>query len=96
MATKTTINLHGDLMSVARLEVPEHIEEDDGEKCFNRYGYLLRLDGLVSDLLCDRNSPAGDFDLKSHHVARYLYCCLCLEQGDTPDGDTFQGMPILD
>jgi hypothetical protein len=83
--TKTTA-LWSQCYTLAVSLIPECVEMNDGEKCFNLYAYLDRLsDRLVTVL-------DGSFELDPMGVARFLWCCL----SEDPAGNTFQGMPILD
>lgn len=86
-------NLHKLLIQKARQEIGNHFEEYDGELCFNLFTYLERLESVVEGVI---DGPTGRFELDGHQIARYLYCCLCLEQGEPCDGTKFRGMPILD
>ena len=96
MKTAKRVDLHADLMKLVRAEAKKHVQDEDGERCFNRFTFLEAMASRIDTILCGRGSPVGSFGLDCTGTARYLYCCLCLENGDPADGDTFQGMPILD
>lgn len=91
-----TSSMHETLMGVARKLVDQNCELYDDEMCFNRFTFLEDLGSEVDGMLYAGEVGNGRFELSGHSVARYLYCCLCLETGDRPDGDTFRQMPILD
>lgn len=88
--------MHKRLMAIAKAEVKRHIVNDEGEKCFNLFTYLQSLESTLDGLFHGRELPHGDFDLNSHTVARYLWVCLALEEGEAAYGDTFRDMPMLD
>jgi hypothetical protein len=99
MATKakrTKTTLHTRLMSIAHAEVTRHIVTYDGEKCFNICTYLQALESKLDGLFCGGELPLGDFELNAHSVARYLWACLTLLEGEQPYATTFRGMPTLD
>ena len=85
MTVKTkpkTSTLHRDLMRIARKLVREHVEIEDGERCFNRFTYLEELPNAIYERL-ERELP---FELDSYQTARFLYCCL---GGLSRDGNSF-------
>lgn len=65
-----------------------------GEQCFNLFTFLEELPMKLE------GSPEwrqlGKFELDPVAVARFLYCHMAMQSGDSPDGTTFRGMPILD
>lgn len=83
-------NLHAELIAKAEVEIRLHVETECGEPCFNLFTFLEALE-LTWDGLA-----VGKFELDSTAVARYVWCCLKRCKGETPDGNTFRGMPILD
>lgn len=90
------VNLHLRAMHMAREEVKDHIVIEEGEKHFNLFQFLHTLECRLYNLTDSDNSPCGRFELSAHALARYLWCCVALESGDSPDGNTFCGLPILD
>lgn len=93
---KIKVDAHRALMRIAQNEVRRHIVPYDGEKCFNICTYLQAIESKVDGLLCSGELPIGDFDLSAHTVARYLWVCLTLAEGEQPYATTFRGMPTLD
>lgn len=91
-----TFNLQASCIEVARDEIEKHIVDEDGEKCFNLFTYLESLANRLDVMFCGDDAPNGRFELDTVAVARYLWCCVSLSHGDSPDGHTFRGMPILD
>lgn len=94
-ATKT-FALHKAAMGLAHDSVARNIQEEDGEKCFNLPTFLDEVESRLDTVFCGNDSPTNNFVLDPRAVARYLWCCLALENGDNPDGHTFKAMPILD
>lgn len=94
--TTNKSRLHKANIKLARDTVKSAIQEDDGETCFNLYVFLDHLESRLDTVLNGNGSQLGRFELGMRELARYLWCCLALESGDAPDGNTFQGMPILD
>lgn len=89
--------LHTQCMRIARKVAKECVEEYDGEMCFSLPAFLDTLERRLSELFCG-DSVTGKFNLDDSRcdIARYLFCCLAMEQGDAPDGNTFSGVPVLD
>jgi hypothetical protein len=94
--TTTKFDLHKAALELARDTIKAHIQEEDGETCFNLYTFIQGVEMRLDTIWNGNGSPTGRFELRSWEVARYLWCCLALEGGDAPDGTTFRGMPILD
>lgn len=99
MKTKTKqkpVQFHQTMMKLAKEEIKRHVMYYDGEKCFNIFSYLQALESKIGELFFSDEFPIGDFELNAHGVARYLWVCLTLEEGEQTYGDTFRGMPMLD
>lgn len=88
--------LHDQLMKVARDEIKNHTGEEEGEKTFNLFTYMERLELRLDTILNGNESPVGKFELDTHTVARYLWCCLASSEGEEIYGTTFRGMSVLD
>ncbi len=84
MATK----LHDECLKLAETLIDQHIEEEDGEKCFNLFTYLEELESKLES----KFHGAFKFSLDAHQAARFLWCCIA----EDPYPDRFRGMPVLD
>lgn len=95
-ATKKAFSMHKAMMAIAKEQVAKHIVEEDGERCFNLFTYMESLEARLDTILADTSMPHGKWHLDGHEVARYLWACLALEEGEQVYGNTFRGMPVLD
>jgi hypothetical protein len=89
-ATKKRVDLHAKYLRLAKRIANRHFEMYDGEKCFNLFTFLEELEGTL-----EGDESTGSFELNAHHLARYLWCCLALEGGDSTYGK-FRGCDLLD
>ena len=91
-----SLEMHDSLIDSAYSILDQHIENQGGELCFNLFDYLADLEALLDGIMSGCAAPNGRFELDAVSIARYLWCCIAIEEGDEPDGDRFRGMPILD
>ena len=96
MPSTTRLRLHAAAIDAARSLIGRHMTTEDGEVCFDLPGFLAAVDAALTDVLWAEESPLDGYDLDTAEVARYLWCCLALENGDNPNGQTFMGRPIID
>ena len=70
-----------------------------GEQCFNLFRFIESLSTELDGQFNSRGKlgdALGRFQLDGIQTARLLWCQICLQAGERPDGTTFRGMPILD
>jgi hypothetical protein len=89
-------DLHKRLMKIAHDETKNHIEIEEDEKCFNLFTFLQGRELRLCESVDGKDSLLGNFQLSASDVARYLWCCLAIEAGGSPDGSTYKDMPILE
>jgi hypothetical protein len=82
--------MHETLMNIAENRIAHHLENDDGEICFNLISYLNDLEDQI-----DQAVDMLDLGLHPEEVAWYLWCCLSLASGCNPSSATFRSMPVL-
>lgn len=90
--------LHHKLMAIAR-DVANGcvlVDEQDETKYFNLPKFLDQMEHRIYSEVETGLSPVGNFKLCPAEIARYLWCCLALDVGDNPAGDTFNKLPIMD
>jgi hypothetical protein len=82
-------------MNVALDEIKNHVEEE-GEKTFNLFTYIERLELRLDTILNGNESPVGKFKLDTNTVALYLWYCIATNEGGDASPNTFRGMSVLD
>jgi hypothetical protein len=89
----------GDFTTLAESMIESHIEEDEGEQCFNLCVYLEELGERIGELI-DANEgwgrEVGTFKLDAHEIARFLWVCIAIKSEGMAYPDKFRGMPVLD
>jgi hypothetical protein len=90
-------DLHVACLELARDRIGAHTNHDlDGNLYFNLPTFLDDVESTLIVVLEGNNSPTNGFALDPTALARYLYCCLALENGDVPVGQMFHGLPVAD
>lgn len=89
-------DLWNDLLMAGETMWRRHIEQDDGERCFNLHTFLDELEVELVSRLAYNSSPLGEFALDTTTVARLVWCHMALNSGWKPDGTVFRDLPILD
>jgi hypothetical protein len=85
------------LIVVAEQEIENHIEEEEGVKCFNLCTYVESLGSRVDSVLSGKSGPVQDFALNGEAIARFLWCCIATKElGGLAYPNTVRGMPVLD
>lgn len=90
-----SLEMHDGMIDVAYSILDHHIEQHAGETCFNLPKFLANLERAIHAISSGDTSPFGRFELDPGATARYLWCCIATQEGNSPDDTRFRGISIL-